>query len=102
MSFLKRLGSLFGGQEENADVIWLYVRCQRCGTVVRVRVDCRYDLNPDETGSGYTLVKEIMDDRCYQLMRAEIHLDENKRIDSSEISGGTFITEEEYEAAKSG
>lgn len=102
MSFLKRLGPLFQSQGENTDVIWLYVRCQRCGSVVRVRVDCRYDLNPDETGSGYTLVKEIMDDRCYQLMRAEIHLDEKMRIDAREISGGTFITKEEYEAAKAG
>jgi len=41
-----------------------------------------------------------MDDRCFQLMRAEVQFDERYNILSQELTGGRFITKEEYDQSK--
>lgn len=79
------------------DAIWLYVQCDKCGEKLRIRVDRRYDLEPDPEG-GYFLRKEMMDGRCFRLMYSEIHFDRAYNILSQELSGGHFITKEEFEA----
>jgi hypothetical protein len=99
MNFLRRL---FGGGAASTDrAIHLYVRCDRCGSPVHVRVDSRNDLlidyGDDEEATGYRLIKEIMDSRCFRLMRAEVLYDRGRRELSRSLEGGTFITKEEYE-----
>lgn len=93
---------LFGGGQSNGDgAIHLYVRCNRCSSPVHVRVDPRNDLvieyGDDDDASGYRLVKEIMDSRCFRLMRAEIEYDRSRRELSRQLEGGTFITRDEYD-----
>lgn len=94
----RRIRELFGGggSEHDPDAIWLYVQCGRCGAPVAVRADRRYDLNPEEAGTGFVLIKEIMDNRCFQLMRAEVHLDDHYRVVERTIEGGRFLSPEEY------
>ena len=101
MGFLRRL---FGGGQQGPDdhALHLYVKCNRCGSVVHARIDLRNDLAADygdTEAEGYTLTKEIMDDRCFQLMRAELHFDERRVETSRQVEGGTFVTEEEWEGA---
>jgi hypothetical protein len=70
-----------------------------------VRIDLRNDLTADygdTDAEGYTLVKEVMDDRCFRLMRAELQFDTKRRETSREVEGGTFVTEEEWEAQRAG
>jgi len=95
----RRIRELLGGEipERDPDAIWLYVQCGQCGAPVAVRADRRYDLNPDETGAGYVLIKEIMDNRCFRLMRAEVHLDAHYRVLERSIEGGRFLSPEEYD-----
>jgi hypothetical protein len=99
MNFLRRLFS--GNETATSDgAIHLYVRCNRCSAPVHVRVDTRNDLlieygDEDDT-TGYRLIKEIMDSRCFRLMRAEIEYDSSRREISRQIEGGTFISKEEY------
>jgi hypothetical protein len=100
MNLLRRLfGSGETAMSDNA--IHLYVRCKRCGAPVHVRVDPRNDLvieyGDDDDASGYRLIKEIMDSRCFRLMRAEIEYDRGRRELSRTIEGGTFISKDEYE-----
>lgn len=98
MNFLR---NLFGGKSGPADDgLYLYVRCGNCGRVIKVRVNKQADLLPDWDQGGYTLHKEMMDDKCFRLMRAEITFDANYTIRSQTVEGGTFITQEEYEAAR--
>lgn len=95
----RRVRELLGGGKgrgRDPDAIWLYVQCAHCGAPVAVRADRRYDLNPEEGGSGYVLIKEIMDDRCFRLMRAEVHLDAAYRIVARTLEGGRFLSPEEY------
>jgi len=104
MGFLRRL---FGGGEQPADAhaLHLYIKCNRCGSPVHVRIDLRNDLAADygdTDAEGYTLSKEVMDDRCFRIMRVDIQFDTRRRETSREIEGGTFISEEEWsELAKS-
>ncbi len=98
MNFLRRL---FGGgsHQPNDDALHLYVRCRRCGSPVHVRIDMRNDLSAEygDEIEGYRLVKEIMDARCFRLMRAEISFDRQRRELERHLEGGEFITREEYE-----
>lgn len=98
MNMLRRLFGGGGAPTDNA--IHLYVRCKRCNAPVHVRVDPRNDLlieyGDDEDTSGYRLIKEIMDSRCFRLMRAEIEYDRGRREINRQIEGGTFISKEEY------
>lgn len=99
MSFLKRLSSILtGGAGEGGErnAYWLYVRCDRCGEKLRLRVDRQYEIQPDYDQGGYVLRKEIMDGTCFQLMYAEVHFDPAMRVTSRDLRGGTFITAEEY------
>jgi hypothetical protein len=104
MGFLRRL---FGGAVSDAadQALHLYVKCNRCGRIVHVRVDLRNDLAADygdTAAEGYTLVKEVMDDRCFRLMRAELQFDARKREISREVEGGTFVDEETWQAQQTG
>jgi len=81
--------------------LWFYFRCNKCGDVVRVRAHRYNDLNREEGGPApLVLRKDVMDTKCFQLMRAEIWLDNNYGVVSSEVSGGKLISEEEYVQAK--
>jgi hypothetical protein len=104
MNFLRRL---FGGSDAPADnAIHLYVKCNHCGAPVHVRVDPRNDLmieyGDEDEATGYHLVKEIMDARCFRLMRAEVQYDRSRREISRAIEGGTFISHDEYEQLAAG
>lgn len=100
MNLLRRLFG--GGGAATIDgAIHLYVRCNRCGAPVHVRVDPRNDLlieyGDEDDAVGYRLIKEIMDSRCFRLMRAEIGYDRGRHEVNRQIEGGTFISKEEYD-----
>lgn len=96
---------LFSGSPPDDGAIHLYVRCERCSSVVHVRINPRNDLTieygDDEIPSGYRLVKEIMDSRCFRVMRAELTYDASRRELTRQIEGGTFISREEYDQSQS-
>ncbi|MEF3274132.1 MAG: hypothetical protein K6356_06985 [Chloroflexus sp.] len=100
MQWLRRL---FGRTEE-APFLLLHVRCGRCGAVVQTRINLYNDLSVEyddrEEMIGYWIRKELMDDRCFRLMTAELRFDRQRRLLSQEISGGQIITAEEYAAAR--
>ena len=104
MAFFKRL---FGGGERAADdkALHLYIKCQRCGAPVHVRVDLERDLAADygdTAAEGYEYNKEVMDDRCFRLMRAQLQFDARRRETSRQVEGGAFISQEEYQALRGG
>lgn len=99
MHLLRRL---FGAGEAPSDgAIHLYVRCNHCGAPVHVRVDPGNDLSIEygdaAVATGYRLHKEIMDSRCFRLMRAEVLYDQARRETSRQITGGVFLSKAEYD-----
>ncbi|GAC1355735.1 MAG: hypothetical protein NVSMB42_14260 [Herpetosiphon sp.] len=101
MGFLRRL---FGGSTRGSDDggMYLYARCGRCGAVVQTRVDLHNDLSVEygeDTAEGYHLRKELMDDRCFRVMHAELVFDRGRQLVTQTIDGGNFIAADEYVAA---
>jgi hypothetical protein len=100
MSFFK---NLFGGgakSDSDANALWLYVQCSKCGAPVAIRVDTRNDISVDyETGGKY-LRKEIMDSTCFQLMYADVQFDGTGKIMEQTVQGGKFLTRDEFDTAR--
>jgi|GEM_PF-225751 len=81
------------------DGVYVYCRCRNCGDSVAVRLNKRNDLSREGGGPGTLFVrKEIMDNRCFRLMQAEVWFDDAYRIVTADIEGGILLTREEYEA----
>jgi hypothetical protein len=90
-------------RSESPSVLWIYVACSRCGEAIRVRVDQRYDLasemrDPGEAGPAYTLHKDIVGAQCFQRIAVDIEFDQRLQVIERRISGGRWLTEEEYQA----
>ena len=88
------------GRPRDPEGLYFHVKCGKCGAPVRVRGDKRHDLQRDYDRGGYTLNKDVLDNKCYNLFHFTVHLDESYNVVEREIQGGEFITEEEYEALK--
>lgn len=100
MGFLDSLKSLFAGGGADTEGYWIYVRCRRCGEVIKTRLDLRSSLSAGDEG-GYILRKTLMGGQlCFQRIEVTLHFDENRRLVDREIAHGEFITAEEFEAAQ--
>ena len=53
MSFLKKIASALSPKgTDEGDVLWVYVRCDKCGEALKTRVDLRHDLTPNYSVRG--------------------------------------------------
>lgn len=97
MSFLKQLGSLFGGaSDRGTSAVYFTVKCGRCGEVIRVRADKAHDLEEEydthaDDISGYTLHKEVLGQRCPRLLRLTVRFDRARRVVAHEVEGGELV-----------
>jgi hypothetical protein len=106
MGLLGKISSFLfggGGSQEDRDVHWEYVRCSRCGEKIPVRVDLRNELTAQEESSegAYYVRKGVIGSgktRCFQTIEVELYFDISRRMASRYISGGEFITRDEFEA----
>jgi len=106
VGFLQRLGKILaGGEREDADALWVYVRCGQCGEAIGTRISLRNDLSiqyDQQSGQprGYYVRKVLIGGkrRCYQPVEVRLTFDLNRHVVERQISGGEFITAEEYMA----
>ena len=96
MGFLR---NLFGGSKKpkpyvDKTGIYLYVQVNNLDSRVKVRADKQHDLM--RADNGYVWHKTIVDSKYFRRMQAVVHFDNNYMITSSELDGGTFISEEAY------
>ncbi len=104
MSFLERLFSQKGkcsSTPQSKDILWLYIKCNKCGKTLRLFVNKNTDLENQykergATGPNYILKKEAMDDKCFTKIFIRIEFDNNKNILSQEITNAEFISEEKF------
>jgi hypothetical protein len=90
-------------RSESPPALWIYVACSRCGEAIRIRADRRYDLvsemrDPGEVGPAYTLHKDIVGAQCFQRIAVDVAFDQRFQVIERRISGGRWLTEEEYQA----
>jgi hypothetical protein len=104
LGFLKKLGDLFGSQSRpNADVYWVYARCNRCGEVLRGRIDLRNDLSVEygesEGQTRYICRKLLSGDGsnlCFQKIELDLQFDADRNLIDQQVSGGTLVDETAY------
>jgi len=74
------------------DSMDIYIRCDRCGEVIKTHIIKGSELVPtySEEGPAYTLRKELIGYKCPNRVHLSIDFDTAKRITSQEITGGTF------------
>jgi len=100
VAFVQRFRNLFrGGESGGAHALIFYVRCNRCGEVVHVRADRRWDLLQElsEGAAGYSLHKDVLGTRCNALMHMAIRFDDHYKITHQEVEGGRFASQAEYD-----
>lgn len=100
MGLLQSLKALFagGGDRKPEDAgAWFYVRCRRCGEVIRARVDMRND--PSEDDSGQLVVRKLLvggSRRCFDRLEMTLIFDANRRLRSQAVTGGDFVSADDY------
>lgn len=103
MKLLDTLKAIFAGNDgrrpDDASA-WFYVRCRRCGEVIKVRVDMRNDPSEDEDGQ-YVVHKTLVGGarRCFARLEMTLTFDVGRRLQSQEVTGGEFVTEADYTAS---
>lgn len=100
MSFFKRLGQLFGTGAQETPTMWVYARCKRCKEKIAARINLYNDLSLDYVDDKpvYFCRKVLVGQEKLCFQRVEVHLkfDKERKLIDQEISGGKFISEEEY------
>ncbi len=102
MSFLKKIASALSPKgAEEGEALWVYVRCDKCGEALRTRLDLRHDLTPNYSDEGritdYVVRKVLIgSQRCFERLEVALIFDPQRRLTSREVTGGQFISGEEY------
>ena len=101
MGFLDSLKSIFAAGSGDADALWVYVRCKRCGEVIKTRIDLRSSLSVADAG-GYLVNKTLIggSQLCFQRIEVTLHFNENRQLVDRDIVFGEFLSAEEYDAAQ--
>jgi hypothetical protein len=103
MSFLKKIASALSSRgTDEGDVLWVYVRCDKCGEMIKTRLDLTHDLTSNYSAEGrvtdYVVRKVLIgSQRCFEPIEVKLTFDPQRRVTSREIMGGQFISKEEYE-----
>lgn len=93
---MKLLDRLFGRPTNPEDVaLYYFVRGKKCGAVTKVRINKHNDLSRDDD-DNFLVRKFVVDDTCYGTVELELHFDQNYKEISRSITGGEFITQEEF------
>ncbi len=92
---------LFGKREgDSPGMLWVYSQCDKCGEKFRTLIRKYNDLTPTYKvdGPAYILKKELIGASCPSRINLHLEFDRSYRKISEEITGGHFITEEEYQS----
>jgi hypothetical protein len=102
MGFLDSVKSMFagGGGSGDGHAHWLYVRCRRCGEVIKTRLDLKNDLTPRDEGGFIARKTMVGSQLCFERIEVTLIFDERRQVIEHQISGGDVITAAEFEAAQ--
>lgn len=101
MNLLQRLfgkSTSTGGDDPG---MYYYVKGHKCGAITRVRIDKRNELSRDDD-DNFIVRKGVVDSVCYGVVELEIRFDQSYREIGRTITGGAFVTKDEYDAWTNG
>jgi hypothetical protein len=98
MNFLKGLFGSFSG-EPAALFYDLAVKCNRCGEIIHTQINLNNDLSVeygDDGSQTYICRKVLMGKgRCFQQIEVSLVFDAQKKLLSSEMTGGVMTGKED-------
>ena len=100
MNLFNKLVGFFTSSPKTQDFsgYWIRVKCNRCGEVIRTRIDLYNDLSADygEGDTTYFCRKLIIGkERCYQQIEINLTFDSRRHLIDKRVNGGQFIDENE-------
>ena len=100
MSIFKGLKKLFGGTGGTGkDMgLYFYIRLDKSGEIVKIRLDPRHDLAPEYKEGTYFSNKAIIGPKSIERADATFYFDEKRSFDHADIQGGELTDEESYNA----
>jgi hypothetical protein len=108
VNILRQIASLFvgGGSGPGDAGLYYFVKCNRCGEVIQVRINSMNDLSAADDGSGLFTRKTIVGRRCYNRIEAEFSYRRNPgggynstpELVNAEINGGTLVDKAAFQA----
>src|SRR5258706_7516841 len=100
MNFLKQLGDFFIRKKSTDQAgdrgLYYYIRCSRCGEIIRLRINPMADLSIEDDGTRFVR-KVIVGKRCYNRIEGEFRYNSGRKLINSEISGGELVRKDDYE-----
>ena len=97
-NFLENLKKIFTvpAGDTASKFITFKVRCNKCGEEITVKVRKDSDIsgvseNESRPGAEYFLRKEILGEKCNNLIRVEVCFGPGFNVISKEITGGKFV-----------
>jgi len=87
-----------GGRPLEDDGIYLYVRLDRGGEVVRLRLNPQHELVPNYDEGGYSTHKSIVGPRTFQRAEATFQFNPQRELIAWDISDGEIASEDDWQA----
>ncbi len=98
MGFWDMVKSMFSGGPVSAEGYWIYVRCRRCGEVIKTRLDPRHGLSETDDGSYIARKTLVGNQLCFERIEVTLTFDKRRNLIDRQISRGEFITAADYAA----
>ena len=107
MQLLKGLKSLFGGgssspKASSRQTFPIFVQDHRCGEPVRGEVNLLNELSSGDEEAAFYCRKVLHTSgkhRCFSQMEVQVWFDSKKNLVRHQVSGGKWLSAEEYAAA---
>ena len=103
MGFFKRIADMIGGNRSDDNrFVDIYVMSRRCREPITGRVDVMNELSRDDDGKGYYTRKVLHTTgakRCFDQVEISLWFNKDKRLADHEVTGGTWLSAEEYDEA---
>ena len=117
MGLMDALKSMFGFGGSNGSVdrgVYVYVQCNRCQDVVRVRINMSSEVSeisdePDDDedlsglaygGAKYIVSKGVVDSKCFRPMKLRVLFDGRRKQVDQAVDGGTVVDQATWDAAR--
>ncbi len=95
------LRKLFGGSSargSDKDGMYFYVRGQRSGEVIQLRLHRYNDLSQSDDQKTFHVRKVAVGQRNFERIEVEFIFDKNRNFLTAEVTGGELVEREDYEA----